>query len=104
MECRNRKQKTDDRNRSSVVCRLPSDLCRLSSVVCPLFIVIVVTLASVCLSQQATVPEKPALIGDANTPGVPAAFPYLAEIVGDDVNALWTRHKLLRLRQTLQRR
>jgi uncharacterized protein YgiM (DUF1202 family) len=38
------------------------------------------------LSQQATVPEKPALIGDANTPGVPAAFPYLAEIVGDDVN------------------
>jgi uncharacterized protein YgiM (DUF1202 family) len=86
MECRNRKQKTDDRNRSSVVCRLPSDLCRLSSVVCPLFIVIVVTLASVCLSQQATVPEKPALIGDANTPGVPVAFPYLAEIVGDDVN------------------
>jgi len=79
MECHNRKQKTEDTSQKSV-------LCRLSSVLCPLFIAIVASLASVCLSQQATVPEKPALIGDANTPGVPAAFPYLAEIIGDDVN------------------
>jgi len=91
MECHNRKQKTEDRSQRSV-------LCRLSSVVCPLSVAIVAILGSVCLSQQAAVPQQPAAVPassdasrgggsvrDANVPGGPGTFPYLAEITGDDV-------------------
>lgn len=81
MDCHNRKQKTEDRSQKSA-------LCRLSSVLCPPFIAIVTSLASVCFSQSAPggLPAPTVgSVGDANAPGA-AAFPYLAEIIGDDVN------------------
>ena len=52
-----------------------------------LIIAIVASLASICFSQPAPAgpPGKDASVGDVNAPGA-AAFPYLAEIIGDDVN------------------
>jgi len=80
MECHNRKLKTQDGNRKSVLRRLPS-------VLCPLFIAVVASLASPCLSQSTPggPPGKVASVGDVNAPYA-MAFPYLAEIIGDDIN------------------